>query len=304
VGQAALLSAAAASLAAGAALLERVTRPQEEGAPRFPSFPAPLADALAGGWACALQDAVACPADTLKIRMQAGMPPLAGGLRSIYAGAGPSLVMHVLHGALYMPLYSAVKAAARDGLSLPAPLAATAAATVAVLSVALVEIPGEALLMRVKTEGLSFRAAAAAACRSRASLLGLYSGIAPFLARHVLFEAAEFAMYELLKSRQLARAEGGPLLPAQAAGMAAWASAAATVVSHPLDVIRTECSLGGGGRMGPSAAARRLLARGGVAAFGAGLLPRLVANVPGSVAFFTAFEAARGQMGPQQTHAH
>ena len=109
------------------------------------------------------------------------MPLLHGGVRSLFAGAGPSALFRVAHGALYLPIYCAIKSAAHDSKALPEPLAVASAAAAAVTATALVELPLEALMLRVKAGGsASFAAAARSALASPAGLAGLWAGAAPY----------------------------------------------------------------------------------------------------------------------------
>ena len=123
--------------------------------------------------------------------------------------------------------------------------------------------------------------------------------------RHVLYEAAEFVVYEHLRSRELRRraeapdAAPGALDARAAARLAAAAGAMATVLSHPLDCVRVATSLGPGGQSARAAAAH-ILRTAGPAGFARGLAPRLLSTVPGAVIFFTVFEAARARLGGEE----
>lgn len=317
--------------------------------------PTPLAAALAGCVACvgasrvcpafasravparsparALSPAMevaAFPFDTLKVRAQAGVPLLSGGLRSLFRGLGPSALVHGLHGAAYMPCYFLVKTASL-GAGAAAPLAVALAASLSTLSTALVEVPVEALLLRVKSGsvgGVTLAGAARAAFSSRTSVAALFAGAAPFVARHVVYEVVEFVAYESLraaKRRSLAAPTpasstagassvpgchtppvdphgsssshgSGGIHPGTAAAFALVAGAAATLASHPLDCLRVATSLGASshpaGSTSVAAAAAQLWAKSGAAGFVvAGLAPRLCATLPAAVVFFTVWEA-------------
>ena len=123
--------------------------------------------------------------------------------------------------------------------------------------------------------------------------------------RHVLYEAAEFVVYEHLRSRELRRGNEAPhatpaALDARAAArLAAAAGAVATVLSHPLDCVRVATSLGPGGQSARAAAAH-ILRTAGPAGFARGLAPRLLSTVPGAVIFFTVFEAARARLAGEE----
>jgi hypothetical protein len=93
----------------------------------------------------------------------------------------PSAIFRVAHGVLYLPIYSAAKRCLYHSAALPEPLAVASAAAAAVTATALVELPLEALLLRVKTGGsASFAAAARSALASPAGLAGLWAGAAPY----------------------------------------------------------------------------------------------------------------------------
>jgi hypothetical protein len=254
-----------------------------------------------------------------QVRRQTGVPLLQGGLGALFAGAGPSAAFRVLHGAMYMPLYSVLKDVARDGAGLPAALAVVAAAAGATAATSLLEVPVESLLLRVKAGGVGggFRGALAAARAAPGGVAALWAGAGPYIARHVLFEAVEFCVYEHLRARALGAAHHGgghgghaahpALSSSTAALLAAAAGAAATVASHPVDVLRVAVAMASqrpAGRAGARAAkaltaraaAARILRTAGPAGFARGLLPRLASTVPGSVIFFVAFEAARARI--------
>jgi len=232
------------------------------------------------------------------VRLQAGASPYAGGVAALYSGAAPSAVARFLHGAAYLPAYVAIKHALHD---CPPFLAVLCAATGATLATSLVEVPLEALFIRVKSGGLPFSVVAQHALCTSASRAALFHGAAPYVLRHAVYEAAEFAAYEHLRVRALNHCAKGPAtLPVTtAAAIAAASACAATLASHPLDVVRVACSLhgsGGGAALSMRAAAAALMRLGGHRAFAKGLLPRLAATVPGSVVFFTAWETARGAL--------
>jgi hypothetical protein len=254
------------------------------------------------------------------------VPLLQGGIPALFAGAGPSAAFRVLHGALYMPLYASIKHALRDGAGLPAAAAVTGAAAGATVVTALVEIPIEAVMLRLKSgTGASFGRVLAAALAAPGGAGALWAGAAPYVMRHVMFEAAEFVVYEHLRERTLtkrAAAAGGASCAAAAhdahghgagldsrtaALLAATAGAAATVASHPMDVVRVATSMshasGAAGALSARAAAAHILRTAGPAGFARGLLPRLATTVPGSVIFFTVYELARNRIAAAEAEA-
>ncbi len=271
-----------------------------------------------------------------QVRRQTGVPLLQGGIPALFAGAGPSAAFRVLHGALYMPLYASIKHALRDGAGLPAAAAVTGAAAGATVVTALVEIPIEAVMLRLKSgTGASFGRVLAAALAAPGGAGALWAGAAPYVLRHVMFEAAEFVVYEHLRERTLSRralnaasasgahassshapsshdshgAHGAGLDSRTAALLAATAGAAATVASHPMDVVRVATSMshagasGAAGALSARAAAAHILRTAGPAGFARGLLPRLATTVPGSVIFFTVYELARNRIAAAEADA-
>lgn len=280
-----------------------------------------VVDAACGGAAYGCTDA-AYALDTLKVRIQSGAKLVDGGglvasLRGLYEGVGASAAFRVVHGAVYMPVYSEVK---HRLLAAQAPLAAAvvASATAATVLISLVEVPVEALLLRVKSgrAASGFLSAARAAAASPGGVAALYAGAGPFIARHVLYESTEFLCYEMLRARATRGGEAGRggghgegLAPGQAAVMAFAAATVATVASQPLDCIRVACSLSAHGAHGAAAAAaatggglstlgtvRAILQAKGPAGFFTGLLPRLATLAPGAVIFFSAYEASRSAL--------
>ena len=165
--------------------------------------------------------------------------------------------------------------------------------------------------------------------------------------RHVLYEAAEFVVYEHLREREMRKRAAGGAISASAAapahgghadgldmrtaalfaavrrsrrravarspcadprllGLASQAAGgAATVASHPVDCIRVAVALSGakGAPLSATAAAAAILRAAGPAGFARGLLPRLAATVPGSVIFFSVFEAARARLAALEAPA-
>ncbi len=258
------------------------------------------------------------------MRRQSGVPLLQGGIPALFAGAGPSAAFRVLHGALYMPIYGTIKHALRDA-GAPAAAAVTAAAAGATIATALVEIPVEAVMLRLKSgTGASFGRVLSAALAAPGGAAGLWAGAAPYVMRHVMFEAVEFVVYEHLREATLRKraaaaaaagghghalaldasahasphSHAGGLDSRTAALLAAAAGAAATLASHPLDVIRVATSLShngaaAGAALSARATAAHILRTAGPAGFARGLLPRLATTVPGSVIFFTVYEKVR-----------
>jgi hypothetical protein len=246
------------------------------------------ADALAGALACGVQDLVAFPFDTLKVRAQTGST---AGLTGLWRGFLPSAALRSAHGLAWLPAYSAIKHAVlarcpgntRDHPAAPAAAAAIAAAG-ATLVTAAVELPCEALLLRFKSAASHAGGAKAllmAATSSKTALASLWAGATPFILRAACYEAVEFVVYEALKhqSTQQKRLEQSPS-PWVVALWAAAAATAATVASHPLDCARV-------------ASAVRTINGPGKWWFVRGLGPRLGATIPGALAFFTVYEAAR-----------
>lgn len=307
----------------------RVAGGAQEAAQRAAASLAPLLanDALvssaSGGVACAAMDSLYF-IDTMKVRLQTGTPLLHGGLAGLYNGVGPSCAFRFVHGALYMPLYEATKHAFADARA-PLVAAVTAAAATATVLTSLIEVPVEALLLRVKSgrAGADFLSAARHAIASPGGVAALYAGAGAYVARHVLYESLEFVVYEQLRARTLAQrrlAPGGEAaaasdsahsgghgagLAVHEAAMAAFAaSVVAAVASQPLDCIRVAVSLSASGQgaapgaaaaasMSARAAAAKIIREKGVAGLFTGLLPRVATLAPGACIFFTVFEATR-----------
>ena len=256
-----------------------------------------------------LQDAVAYPLDTLKVRRQTGAPAFtAAQLPGLWRGALPSAALRAAHGAAWLPAYAALKhallsntrsplAAFHDHPAAPA-IAAGIAAAGATLVTAAVELPCEALLVRLKSNaagGGSVRALWVTATASRTALASLWAGATPFILRAACYEAIEFLVYEGLKHRKQHRSDGhSAAAPAHlVAGWAALAATAATVASHPLDVARVACAVHGAAPVASAAV-------GGQLGMMVGLGPRIGAMVPGALAFFMVFEATRDAMVAQE----
>ena len=115
------------------------------------------------------------------MRRQSGVPLLQGGVGALFAGAGPSAAFRVLHGALYMPAYSAIKHALHDA-GAPAAAAVTAAAAGATVLTALIEVPVEAVMLRLKSGsgGVTFGKALRLALRAPGGAAALWAGATPY----------------------------------------------------------------------------------------------------------------------------
>ena len=246
------------------------------------------------------------------MRRQTGAPAFtAAQLPGLWRGALPSAALRAAHGAAWLPAYAALKhallrntrsplAAVHDHPAAPA-IAAGIAAAGATLVTAAVELPCEALLVRLKSNaagGGSVRALWVTATASRRALTSLWAGATPFILRAACYEAVEFLVYEGLKHRQQHRPDGhSAAAPAHlVGGWAALAATAATVASHPLDVARVACAVHGSA---PAASA----AVGGHLSMLVGLGPRIGAMVPGALAFFMVFEATRDALVAHEAKA-
>ena len=215
--------------------------------------------------------------------------------RALYAGLWPSLLAVVPTALVYMPTYEAATAALKS-FGAPAPLVAPIAGVATGAVCAVVRVPLSVAKSRVQL-GLAPSATAALLDAARASgLRGLYVGFGATLALDVAVAAAQFTALDLGRRR----------LTENSALLGFVASAAGTVLTEPIDVVRTRLMAqlrrgGGGGRGRGTDFGYRSLGDGlakavaseGYAALYRGLLPRLILKSLGGAIWYSTYVNCR-----------
>ena len=267
-----------------------------------------LSNAVAGGCAGLLVDAVLFPIDTVKTRLQSARsglpaPPIAAHL---YRGLSSALLGSFPAAAAFWTTYLHLRntlltsGAVAPGSDWVAHAAAAAGADVVV---ACVRNPFEVVKQQAQA-GLhrGSPAAGVRAILASSGPRGLWAGLPAVLLRDVPFSAIQFVLYERAKREwQGVGAGGGALAWWQTAVCGAGAGGVAAAVTTPLDVVKTRLMTQTGVAAGLQYtgavdAARRIVREEGAAALLRGVVPRVLWISIGGAIFFAGFEAAQGKL--------
>lgn len=223
------------------------------------------------------------------------------GVRSLWSGLQPTLLMQVPGTVLYFTAYEAARdaVAARSPQSLQeyAPLVAGGGAR---LITSTVVSPLELMRTRMQAEQALLRQGmlgGAVALVRREGVAALWKGLAPTLWRDVPFSMVYWLGYENLKRRFKASDPDGQLATSSAFLSGGLAGAVAAFLTTPLDVLKTrrQVESGGGGGGGGSTAgmlARIAQAEGPLALF-AGVAPRLAKVAPSCAIMIASYQMGK-----------
>jgi hypothetical protein len=283
----------------------------------------PASDGLAGALARAASQSIIHPLDTLKVRLQANMPPAAGaaaaaatqsvskfgrlvppagsqlhaagaGLASLYKGVvGAASGAGIAIGA-YFAFYSAACNVLTTQTTLAPSAVAFVGGAVAAAGSSVVKVPLAVCIRSVQAGVYPNVFAACGAITTAAGPRGLFTGYWPTLLEDVPDMACKFAAYESMRQLHRRLVGGRDASPGEDFAMGALAGAAAAAATTPLDVVKTRMMCAAASRPTMSGAAAAVLASGGPGAFFAGVGARAVSNGINSAVFFCAFEAIRG----------
>lgn len=296
---------------------------------------AAAAGATSAGWAtiieglkngCASGLAAACaklllqPFDTVKTLQQAnkgslGMMEAARdlvarrGVRSLYTGLGVTLVGSIPAVSIYFGVYQAVKKALLQAL--PPTLGWTllgvaASAGVGNTVASFFRVPYEVVKQRLQAGMYSSTGEALRTMYRTEGGLGAFfgsSGVASQIMRDVPYAIVTLLTYESLRRARAAarrKAGGGEAsTPFEDSMMGAFAGGVGSLISNPMDVIKTRVMTQPGLYPTVWSAVTKLWAEEGAAAFFKGTAPRLLHKVPANAIFFATYEIFRGLLRVQ-----
>lgn len=288
---------------------------------------------LSGGIAAGLVRASLQPLDTCKTRLQAsrgvGVPLrkvlFTGGVAGLYKGVVPGVAGIVPAAAVYMLTFQTLKSSlAKRFPRRKNDIVIAASAGLADVAASLVRVPCEVLKQRLQVGVYSNIMDALQTIARKSQLPRLYSGLSAQLVRDVPYAAAEFVVYENLKSQYMSRKRSdkvyGPaarqlqhrlqdqkMSKLDSLGIGAIAGAVAAIVSNPADVVKTRLMTQvkslprtSAQPFPPSAhykgvadAFVRIAREEGIQTFAKGIAPRIAAKALQSALFFAAYEGLR-----------
>ncbi|GMS90601.1 hypothetical protein PENTCL1PPCAC_12776 [Pristionchus entomophagus] len=244
--------------------------------------------------------------------------PKQEGLRSLWSGLSPTLLMAVPLTAFYFSAYDCLLARIRmmserrrkggeetstSAIETLAPpiIAGTVARSVSVTLVA----PLEVVRTKMQSEHMSLTEIGAAV-RSTAGThgwRGLYLGLVPTLWRDVPFSALYWAMYEIVKARILrARGKEAEMDFGTAFMAGAISGTIASVATNPFDVVKTSRQIELGREVADATEAarirnekmltmmRRIVSKQGVMGLWAGIVPRVAKVAPACAIMIGSYE--------------
>lgn len=304
--------------------------------PQKPLSKSPLKSGIvhftSGGLAAGLVRASLQPLDTCKTRLQASrnttqslrhilFPVGSSGFQGLYRGVIPGVVGIVPAAAVYMLTFQTLKS--KLGERFPKrknDLVVAFSAGLADVAASLIRVPCEVLKQRLQIGIYNNISHALKTVISKRQIPRLYTGLSAQLSRDVPYAAAEFLVYENLKSsiytfrnqskqqndddnvkdEQLGKVDG--LL------IGALAGAFAAIISNPADVVKTRLmtqikSQGTANATGIQVtvqpykgvrdAFQRIAKEEGMKTFTKGIAPRIAAKALQSALFFAAYDGLR-----------
>lgn len=279
-----------------------------------------LKNGCASGLAAACAKLLLQPFDTVKTLQQAnkgslGMVEAARdlvarrGVRSLYTGLGVTLVGSIPAVSIYFGVYQAVKKALLQAL--PPTLGWTllgvaASAGVGNTVASFFRVPYEVVKQRLQAGMYSSTGEALRTMYRTEGGLGAFfgrSGVASQIMRDVPYAIVTLLTYESLRRARAAarrKAGGGEAsTPFEDSMMGAFAGGVGSLISNPMDVVKTRVMTQPGLYPTVWSAVSKLWAEEGAAAFFKGTAPRLLHKVPANAIFFATYEIFRGLLRVQ-----
>ena len=222
------------------------------------------------------------------------------GVRTLWSGLQPTLLMQVPGTVLYFSAYEA----ARDGVAAhsPTPLrdyAPLVAGGGARLVTSCAVSPLELMRTRMQAEQALLRQGmlgGAVALVRREGVVALWKGLAPTLWRDVPFSMLYWLGYEHLKARAAEAHPEGQVTSSAAFVSGGTAGAVAALLTTPLDVVKTRRQVesgGGGGARGTAEMLAHIARAEGPLALLAGVLPRLAKVAPSCAIMIASYETGK-----------
>lgn len=231
------------------------------------------------------------------------------GIRSLWSGLSPTLVMAVPATVFYYSLYDSLLTRFQKFLCCRRTLtptrycppdwsAAMLAGTTARATVVTLVSPLEMIRTKMQSEQLNYRAIGEAlhVTISTRGVSGLFLGWMPTLLRDIPFSAIYWAMYDTLKGRAMAWKSLREPTFTTSFTCGAIAGSFAAFLTTPFDVVKTHMQIKLGDRMTihrvPIAMVLREIVQngGGLRAFFAGVVPRVVKITPACAVMIGSYE--------------
>ncbi|CAM9140021.1 unnamed protein product, partial [Heterosigma akashiwo] len=273
-----------------------------------------LSGFLAGAASRISKEILLHPLDTVKARLQfrEGSRKVTPELfRDLYTGLLPPVVAGAPAGAVFFSVKDYVKAAAGSGLGFSTQQATLLAVLAAQFPYWLIRSPSELIKTRRQTGLESGAVQALKDVYAEEGLRGVYTGYASNIAYAYPTDVIKFLLYDSFK-QQYKAATGKKLTPLEAAAAGSLSSAAAQVVSTPLDVARTRVLTRklreeeGGEGGGEGAADNNILQelnsireKEGAAGLFAGIVPRVIRSGASGAIQFGTYETVKGLFGEE-----
>ncbi|CAM9348628.1 unnamed protein product [Ectocarpus sp. 12 AP-2014] len=276
-----------------------------------------LKNGLASGLAAACVKTVLQPFDTMKTvqqfsttrmtLLQAGRDLLArGGVPELYQGLGVTLVGSMPAVGVYFGLYQFVKNQmdAKQGIS--PYLSITVSAGVGNFIASFFRVPYEVVKQRLQVGQYPTTMVAIQSIYREGGLLGFFGkgGLKTQWARDIPYAMVTLLVYETLQ-KAAARRKGPPgtkkkeakANPVENMVIGAIAGGMGSLVTNPMDMIKTRMMTSPELYAGPMDAAWKALSKEGPQAFLKGATPRLLHKIPANAFFFVAYEFFRSILG-------
>ncbi|CAM9315501.1 unnamed protein product [Ectocarpus sp. 4 AP-2014] len=276
-----------------------------------------LKNGLASGLAAACVKTVLQPFDTMKTvqqfsttrmtLLQAGRDLLArGGVPELYQGLGVTLVGSMPAVGVYFGLYQFVKNQmdAKQGIS--PYLSITVSAGVGNFIASFFRVPYEVVKQRLQVGQYPTTMVAIQSIYHEGGLLGFFGkgGLKMQWARDIPYAMVTLLVYETLQ-KAAARRKGPPgtkkkgakANPIENMVIGAIAGGMGSLVTNPMDMIKTRMMTSPELYAGPMDAVWKALSKEGPQAFLKGATPRLLHKIPANAFFFVAYEFFRSILG-------
>ena len=251
-----------------------------------------LVSFIAGGAAGLVVDVTCFPLDTFKTRLQGkeGFQSL-GGFRQLYKGIGPVIIGSIPHAALFFCTYDLLKdVACQTAFTGPESVVHMAAGCLGESVASLVGVPVEVVKQRRQVSSTSSWMIAQRIWKAEGGR-GFYRGLQTTLSREIPFCLVQMPIWEWLKKQWSLVAER-KLRAEESALCGAGGGVVAAVITNPMDVVKTRIMLSEG-KEGASQVLRTIYKQEGLGGLFAGVVPRTVWVILGSIIFFGVYEQVK-----------
>eukprot|EP00613_Pedinella_sp_CCMP2098_P054792 CAMPEP_0171896538 /NCGR_PEP_ID=MMETSP0992-20121227/47626_1 /TAXON_ID=483369 /ORGANISM="non described non described, Strain CCMP2098" /LENGTH=363 /DNA_ID=CAMNT_0012524547 /DNA_START=12 /DNA_END=1100 /DNA_ORIENTATION=+ len=250
---------------------------------------------VAAGCARAVSIFAMYPVDTIKTRLQMGLPALTSqtlkGVGALYKGAGSSLSGQIPYGMITFGSYEVYKEYLETNYpSMSLGLRTLIAAVAGDITGSVMLCPSEVVKQQVQGGIFGSTMAAIKGIVAADGPLGFYRGYGAQISRDVPFRACQLVTYELVKSAYL-KLTKPPSSGASGALVGAIAGSFSAAVTTPLDVLKTRMMTGQAfGATSVLGATSLIVSKEGAAALFRGIVPRVALIGPSCAIFFMVYE--------------